>query len=68
MEYASPRLDLRQYGNLTRHSWGIVEAQLGHKIENSRAQFGHGRGPLSYLGLSWGTVEAKPVEPQLGHS
>ena len=30
-----------QFANLARHSWGTVEAQLGHKIENSRAQLGH---------------------------
>ena len=31
----------REFGSLARHSWGTVEAQLGHKIENSRAQLGH---------------------------
>ena len=59
-------MDIRQFGNLSRYSWGTVEAQLGHKIENSRAQLGHSRVTArAQLGqkITWGTVKA-----QLGHN
>ena len=49
------------------HSWDTVEVQLGHKIENSRAQQGYSWDIVgTQLGhkVIWGTVEAKPV----GHS
>ena len=52
--------------NVLRHSWGTVEAQLRHKIENSRAQLGHSWGTVgAQLGhkVTWGTVGA-----QLRHS
>ena len=32
------QISFGQFGNLVRHSWGTVETQLGHNIENSRAQ------------------------------
>ena len=44
---------------------------MGHKIENIRAQLGHIRGTAgAQLGhkVTWGTVEAKAVEAQLGHN
>ena len=39
---------------------------MGHKIENSQAQFGHSRG-IKLLG-HWGTVGAKAVGARLGHN
>ena len=51
---------MKQFGNLARHSWDTVSAQLGHKIENSRAQSGHK--------VTRGTVEAKPVGAHSGHT
>ena len=54
-------MEMGQPGNLTRHRRVSVGAQLGHKIENSQAQSGHSRGTVgaqSYLGHSWGTIEA----------
>ena len=59
---------LQQFGNLARHSWGTGEAQLGHKIENSRAHLGHSWGIKllgAQLGHSWGTFGA---HVSLGHS
>ena len=60
-----------QFGDLARHSRGTVEAQLRHKIENSRAQLGHSRGTAgAQLGLkvTLGTVGAQLRQKQLGHS
>ena len=48
----------REFGSLARNSWGTVEAQLGQKIENSRAQLGH----------SWSTVGAQNIFTNCGRN
>ena len=53
-------IEPRRLGNLVIYL-GTVGAQLGHKIENSRAQLGHSRGTAGeQLGhkVTWGTVGA----------
>ena len=43
-------MNFRQFGNLARHSWGTVGAQLGHKIVFPGAQLGQK--------VNWGTLGA----------
>ena len=54
-----------QFGNLARHSWGTVVAQLGHKIVFPGAHLGHSWGKKllgAHLGqMQLGTVEAKKM-------
>ena len=72
----------RQFGNLARHSWGTVGAQLRHSwgtvgAQNWKlsgtigAQLGHSWGIKllgAQLGHSWGKTGWGTVEAQLGHN
>ena len=61
----------RPLGNLARHSWGTVGAQLGHSWGTKQKFLGHSWGTVGekrYLGHSWGTVGAQLRQNQLGHS
>ena len=57
----------RQFGNVARHSWGTIEAQLQRKFENSRAYWSAVRAQLGHK-VTWGTVEAQLRQKQLEHN
>ena len=63
---SSESMEIRQFGNLARHSWGTVEAQLGHSWGTKSKTLGHSWGTVgAQLGHSWGI---KLLGAQLGHS